>query len=331
MRLVNKYVSIALILCCSCLLLSGCASVQDSDGIEGTEEPEESEETDGHSVTGGSGEITNVEALSPEEEEAAAEEETAAEEDKPATFSFFTAFGEYMDAFLQEAVEKNPYDWSNLTRDGDILSYEDETYTSRWGVDVSSHDGVIDWAKVKEAGASFAFVRVGYRGYGEAGSLNTDEYAQSNIRGAKDAGLDVGVYFFSQAVNEEEALEEADLTLQVLDGTSLELPVVFDPENIRNDAARTDTVTGEQFTKNTIAFCDRIREAGYEPMIYCNLTWESYTLDLEQLSDLPIWYADYEPEPQTPYYFTFWQYSESAKVPGIAGDADVNLEFLEKE
>ncbi len=330
MRLVNNIVSKALILCCSCLLLTGCASDPEPEGADSlaaeteSEESEKSEESEGRTMQGGAGNITSVETRHAEEE---TEEEV---EDKPSTFSFFTAFGEYMDAYLQESAEKHSYDWSNLSWEGDIPSYEDETYTTRWGVDVSSHNREIDWAKVKEAGASFAFVRVGYRGYGEAGSLNTDEYARANIEGAKAAGLDVGVYFFSQAVSEEEAVEEADLTLEILDGISLELPVVFDPENIRNDTARTDTVSGEQFTKNTIAFCDRIREAGYEPMIYCNLTWEAYTLDLEQLSDLPVWYADYEAEPQTPYQFTFWQYSESAEVPGISGDADVNLEFIKK-
>ncbi len=324
MCLVNKFISIALILCCSCLLFTGCAPGLNSDESD----PETEEDTSAADRTGRDGENRGEDISLNEGEEKTAEEES---EERPSVFSFITAFGETMDAFLKDSVEKHPYDWSHLEWEDDMPSYEDDAYTCRWGVDVSSHDGEIDWEQVKEAGASFAFVRIGYRGYGEAGTLCRDDLGLTNIEKAKEAGLDVGVYFFSQAVSEEEALEEADLALEILDGISLELPVVFDPENIRDDAARTDTVSGEQFTKNTIAFCDRIREAGYEPMIYCNMTWEAYTLDLEQLSDLKIWYADYESEPQTPYHFTFWQYSESAKVPGISVNADVDLEFVKKE
>ncbi len=308
MSLVNKCISLAIILFSSCLLITGCANIQDS----GT--------TDSQNTDESSSRITGVQINEETQEEAP--------EEKPATFSFVTAQGEYMDAYLQESVEMIRYDWSNLKQYNEKISYEDETYTSRWGVDVSSHNGKIDWEKAKKAGITFAFVRVGYRGYGEEGSLNTDEYALENIDGAQAAGLDVGAYFFSQAVSEEEAVEEADLTLEILDGRDLELPIVYDPEDILNDQARTDTVSSKQFTKNAVAFCDRIRDAGYEPMLYCNLYWEAYRLDLTQLSDVEIWYADYEAEPQTPYHFTFWQYDESGHVDGIPGDADLDLQFL---
>lgn len=87
---------------------------------------------------------------------------------------------------------------------------------------------------------------------------------------------------------------------------------------------------GEQFTKNTLLFCELISEAGYEPMIYSNMLWEAYQLDLEQLSAYPIWYTDYEPQPQTPYHFEFWQYSNVGRVDGISGNVDLNIQLIEK-
>ena len=184
---------------------------------------------------------------------------------------------------------------------------------------------------MKAAGYDFAFLRIGYRGYGEQGTLCADAKFQQNIVNAHNAGVEVGVYLFSQAVSEDEALQEAGLVLEQLQGHSLELPVVFDPERIRDDAARTDNVTGEQFTKNTVLFCEKMKEAGYQPMIYSNMLWEAFEYDMEALADYPIWYADYEPVPQTPYYFSFWQYSEKGSVDGIAGNVDLNVQFLPQE
>ena len=139
----------------------------------------------------------------------------------------------------------------------------------------------------------------------------------------------MGVYFFSQAVNEKETLEEAAFVLKTLEGYELGLPVVFDPERIRDDEARTDEVSGEQFTKNTVLFCEKMKEAGYQPMIYSNLVWAAYEFDMKDLEAYPIWYADYESVPQTPYRFTFWQYSERGQVDGIEGNVDLNVQFCE--
>ncbi|MBO6108780.1 MAG: glycoside hydrolase family 25 protein [Eubacterium sp.] len=227
-------------------------------------------------------------------------------------------------------VKKHDYDLSKLKhREGsDKISFDDGKYTIRKGVDVSHHNGVVDWEKVKKAGYTFAFLRLGYRGYGKDGQLMVDREFQSSFKRARAAGMKLGVYFFSQAINEKEAVEEAKLVLRELNNSKLDLPVVFDPENIKNDEARTDNVDGDQFTKNTLAFSKVIKEAGYKPAIYCNMHWEDQMLDLGQLSDLPIWYADYCAKPQTPYRFTFWQYSESGKVDGISGNADLNVWFV---
>lgn len=223
-------------------------------------------------------------------------------------------------------------------------------YRMLQGIDVSKHNGVIDWQKVKASGINFAFIRIAYRGYGTSGSLKEDEMARENILGAKRAGLKTGVYIFSQAVNREEALEEADFVLSLLEnygnsaadaaedssvlqesalnGLTLELPVIFDPETIRNDVARTDNVTGEQFTENAAAFCGRIKNAGYEAGIYSNMIWEDYYFDLSELTDYPVWYADYGSLPQTPYQFTWWQYTEKGHVDGVEGAVDRNVWFV---
>ena len=247
----------------------------------------------------------------------------------PYELEYIDAYGEHHTATIDPTLKQHPYDWSHLKRKGDVLAYDgDASYTIRRGIDVSTHQGEIDWKAVKNAGRDFVFVRAAFRAYGETGKLFEDERARKNLKDAAAAGLDTGVYVFSQAVSEKEALEEAELVLNVIKDAKLTLPVVFDPEKIRNDTARTDHVSGEQFTKNTLAFCRKIREAGYEPMVYANMVWEADLYDMKQLQDLPVWYADYEPTPQTPYDFRFWQYSEKGTVPGINGKVDLDVEFI---
>lgn len=247
------------------------------------------------------------------------------------TLKFVDAWGEWHDMTVNPNVSAHNYNWDYLKNDKAGISYEgDKNYTIRKGIDVSYYQGDIDWKKVKADGYDFAFLRIGYRGYGETGSLNIDSSFYKNIKNAQSAGIDVGVYFFAQAVNEKEAIEEAEFVLEALEGYDLELPVVYDPELIRDDEARTDDVTGEQFTKNTIAFCEKIKSAGYEAMIYSNLVWEAEIFDMEQLTDYPIWYADYEPVPQTPYEFLIWQYTEKGSVNGIDGNVDLNIQFIKK-
>lgn len=186
------------------------------------------------------------------------------------------------------------------------------------------------FTKVKADGYEFAFIRIGFRGYGKEGIIKTDKMFHENIKKAQAARLDVGVYFFAQAISEEEAIEEANFVLEQLNGYELQMPVVYDPESILHSDARTDHVTGEQFTKNTKAFCETISNAGFEPMIYCNMLWQAFKLELSQLSEFPIWYADYEKLPQTPYQFAIWQYTQSGQVDGIDGNVDINIQMIKK-
>ena len=274
-------------------------------------------------------EATNKEETGPEAVPQSTALETEELEDSPEILNFVDAFGESYQVEINPRIKKHDYEFGAFWRDGMKLSYEgDVRYTYRLGVDVSYHQGVIDWDKVKADGYDFAFLRIGYRGYGQSGTINLDKQFIRNIKNAQQAGLEVGVYFFSQAVNEQEAAEEADFVLAQLKGYELQLPVVYDPESILHAKARTDNVTGEQFTKNTIVFCEKMKEAGYEPMIYSNMRWEAYQFDLEALSEYPIWYADYEPLPQTPYHFRFWQYTNEGSVSGIKGAVDLNIELI---
>lgn len=240
--------------------------------------------------------------------------------------------GDLASLFLSNMdISKHQYNWSCLKNDDTGISYEgDDRFYIRKGIDVSSHQEEIDWEAVKDDGIEFAFIRIAYRGYSDDGVLLPDEYALDNIRKATAAGIDVGVYVFSQAVNEEEAIEEARFAIDLLGDTKIPLPVVYDPENINDAEARTDDLSADQITKNTIAFCEKIREAGYSPAIYSNLKWEVLYFNMEKLKEYDFWYADYNSEPKTPCNFRFWQYSTKGTVKGIKGNADLNVEFIKK-
>lgn len=243
---------------------------------------------------------------------------------------FVDVFGQEYETEILPDVPKHDYDLNKFIHNGSKLSYDDEKYTYRLGVDVSHHQGNIDFSKVKAAGFDFVILRIGYRGYGKAGTINADKKFSEYYKQAKAAGLDVGVYFFAQAINETEAEEEADFVINTLKGIEIDLPVVYDPESILDDVARTDNVSGEQFTRNTLCFCQKISDAGYEPMVYSNMLWEAFEFDMTKISNYPIWYADYEALPQTPYAFTFWQYSNEGKVDGVSGAVDVDIELTRR-
>ncbi len=249
------------------------------------------------------------------------------------TMSFVDAHGQWYEFTPNPGITKAYVDKRDYKLVNDRMTYTGDKYKSRNGIDVSEHNGVIDWKKVKDFGIDFAIIRIGGRGYGKAGNLYADKMFDENYKKAKEAGLDVGCYFFSQAINEEEAKEEAEYVLSILDGRSLDLPIVYDPESILDDEARTDNVPGEQFTENCIVFFDTVNRENkdkgysYKTMLYANMVWEAFMLDLNKLTDTEIWYADYESNPQTPYHYTIWQYSENGNVPGVDGAVDLDVEI----
>ena len=223
---------------------------------------------------------------------------------------------------IEDAPRQIPYSQEDfvLNKDGfmECLSVPFAT-----GIDVSVYQGEIDWSAVKASGVSFVFIRIGGRGSSN-GTLYIDENAQANYRGAKKAGLQIGAYFFSQAVSVEEAREEAAFALKQTENWRLDLPLVYDWERYEK-GSRTDNMTGSLLTDCTKAFCQVIEEAGLQPMIYFNKRQGLDMLDLDVLQKYPFWLAMYDGPMDFSYRVDFWQYSDSGKVNGIEGPVDLNI------
>lgn len=232
---------------------------------------------------------------------------------------------------IDKKLEMNPYSEEDFLRENGRVTYLNGDY--RTGIDVSSHQGKVNWKKVADDGISFAMLRCGVRGYGQKGIIREDETFAYNLEHAAAVGLDVGVYFFSQAVSVEEAEEEANFVLDTLQNAPLTLPVVFDWETITaeesgEDGARTDGMDKETVTDCALAFCRVIREAGYDPMVYFNndVGYFSYDISRIQEENLPIWFASYHADyPDYYYHVDWWQYTDSGTVKGVTGDADLSI------
>ena len=219
---------------------------------------------------------------------------------------------------------KNPYGPEDfITVNGHVTCTAGHT---RRGLDVSEYQGDIDWDRVYEAGYDFVFIRLGYRGY-SVGDIFPDDRALENLAGAKAAGLDVGAYFYAQAISPAEAAEEAQWCLDLLAGESLDLPLVYDWEWVGPNA-RTGAMNKATLTECAKTFCAAIETAGYTPMIYFNNHVSRDLLDLKALEQYPFWLAQYKDQMDYPYQVDFWQYTESGKVPGIEGDVDIDLMFI---
>ena len=213
-----------------------------------------------------------------------------------------------------------------VTRNGYSFYRENGNITSIAGIDISEYQHDINWEQVKAAGVDFAMIRVGYRTYG-GGELNFDTKFKENIEQADAAGIKVGVYFFSQAVTTEEAIEEADFVLDAIKPYNITYPVVFDWELIYGETARTDSVTVDMLADCCVSFCERVKSAGYTPMIYQNKNTSLMKLDLPRLTGYDFWLAEYNTAPTYYYDFQMWQYSSSGYIPGIDGRVDMNICF----
>lgn len=245
------------------------------------------------------------------------------------TFSvFYVVIGNYDGLGLPRSMDENPYRMSALYKEDGKRCYEDEAYTSRAGIDVSYYQKSIDWDKVAADGIDFAIIRLGYRG-SDSGRLHTDSRFKENLKGAKNAGLDVGIYFFSQAVSTEEAVEEAKYVIRRIRGKGITMPVVFDMEPV-TDSDRIDGLSSREKTEIADAFCQVIERNGHQAMIYGNPHWLSTELQLAYLTEYPLWLAHYTKETDYPYHFVMWQYTDRGKVDGIKGRVDLNLLFVEK-
>ncbi len=234
--------------------------------------------------------------------------------------------------YVVEELPKSTYDNSLFqVNENGFLTYDSDEYTCKIGIDVSRYQENIDWAAVKGAGVQFAMLRLGYRGYG-TGALVMDPYFQQNIQGAQANGIEVGVYFFSQAITPEEGAEEARFCLNALKGYHITYPIVFDWESYDSSLEpRTDGLDDKILTQCAVAFCEEVEAAGYQSMVYSNLTYFYLHFDLNQLVDYPLWLAQYNSRPSFYYHFDIWQYSGTGKVPGIDGNVDLNIHFIPKK
>lgn len=226
-----------------------------------------------------------------------------------------------------EGVPISGVEQDEFVRDSERIRYTGASYATRWGVDVSNYQGSIDWQALKAQGIEFAYLRLGLRGYGEQGTLYTDRSFARYYEGAKAAGIDVGVYFFSQAVTVREAADEALFALELLDGRALDLPVYYDWEPVSADDSRTAGYDGRYLTAGAAAFCNIIEQGGYTSGVYLNRQQGYYRYDLRSLAGRSLWVADYADYPDFYYAYDVWQYEHQARLDGVNEIIDLNLEF----
>lgn len=206
------------------------------------------------------------------------------------------------------------------------------------GIDVSKWQGKIDWQKVKKAGIDFAIIRIGYRA--ENGQLYRDSNADYNIQQAQNAGILVGVYFFSTAVNQNEAIEEAEWTVSAIKGYQISYPVVYDCEGFKNDSSRMHSLAAEQRTQNALTFLDTIKKSGYDGMFYGSKSdlIDNTAFNISEIEEkYKIWVAQYKnppyPQSQAPDYngrYDMWQYTNKGVVSGVEGNCDMIVSYFEK-
>lgn len=244
---------------------------------------------------------------------------------------------------VEEIIDPNTYDnyyvycnnmdFKNLKEPGWFISYEDENYKSILGLDISEFNGRVNFYTLKDIGIDYVILRVGWRGSTEGG-IYSDKYFEDYYAEAVDAGLNIGYYFFSQAVNEDEAKEEANFVLDHIKDKQCNMFVVFDQETSVGGGGRSDYLRADTYTSNAIAFLDVIKEAGYKPMIYTNLDWarNHYHVDSFEENDIPIWLAQYNGYPNCRFNYLMWQYNDRASIKGVAnkGRTDLNLMLVKK-
>ena len=227
-----------------------------------------------------------------------------------------------------EGVPTNTYNQSAFVKNGSIMTYNDTSVRTRVGIDVSQYQGDVDWNAVARTDVDFVIARVGGRGY-TVGAIYDDTKFDEYADGAARAGLQVGAYFFSQAVSVAEAQEEAYHVLDKLRGHNITGPVVFDWEVIGKSEARTYGIETGVLCAAANAFCKIIKDAGYDPMIYITDYAGYVKYDLSEVMDYPLWYARYDVDAPSFYYeFAMWQYSSKGSVDGIKGNVDMDIWFI---
>lgn len=228
------------------------------------------------------------------------------------------------------SVKLNQYNTDSFGLDDKgIVTYQDQ---SRVGINVNSKNGDIDWQQVKDSGVSFAMIRVGYRGPVD-GEIYFDTEFNDNMQGATDAGIDIGVYFYSHAITEEEAVKEAEFVLEKIQTYQVTYPIAivweFVDESKTNGVPRTNGMQNESLSRILKAFCARVEQPGFDGAYFTGKQVGYEFLDLEALKDYDMWYMEYRKLPAFYYNFTIWQYSSEGEVPGIEGSVKMNFSFVD--
>lgn len=254
-------------------------------------------------------------------------------EDDPATDGMHTLIvhdnGEEEWVSINQYLARNDYDYSGLVYQRPLMKYyENNTRVSYAGADISKTQDYVDFLELKRAGIDFVMLRLGQRGY-SSGEITLDEYFMDNLKRATEAGLDVGVYFFSQAITVEEAEEEAQFVIDTISGNEIQYPVVFAMDAIPGEVARIDSLDKMERTNIAIAFMDKIRENGYFPMVYGDKEWLIQKLSLGSMIGYDVWLSQEKDIPDYPYQFVMWQYTTHGSIAGIAGDANLNICFID--
>lgn len=227
----------------------------------------------------------------------------------------------------------NSYNTGNFYLDEDgFMAYHDEdgNRISWLGVDLSYHQENVNWDELADSGIDFVILRCGYRGYSEGGLIK-DEKFDEYARACNAKGIPLGVYFFTQAISEEEAVKEAEFVIDTIKDYDISYPVAFDTEYVSDAEARTNLseIDDDLRTRMCVAFCERIKEAGYYPMIYASENWIRRELDYEALQEYDFWAPQYLDENDFMYDFTIWQYTERGFIKGVDEQVDLDISMVD--
>lgn len=272
-------------------------------------------------------EETKEEEKKEEEEEETSTQEESQTDDKHVEVVFRDGSKELI--AINPYRKKHTYDFTNLVSKNDLLHYyADGKQISYLGVDLSKYQKKVDFAAIQAEGIDFCMLRVGSRGY-STGTIQADEMFDSHLAGANAVGMPVGLYFYSQAVTEAEAVEEANYVINRIGTNKITYPIAFDMEFVENDTARIETLTREEKTNIALAFLNRIEEAGYTGMLYGNKEWLLKRIDIAKLEHFDIWLSQEDDIPDYPYLFSMWQYTRQGEIFGIDGYVDLNISFID--
>lgn len=298
--------------------------------------PEEEETAPEESAADTTGTETDknpyTEKLEREKEEERQREE--AEQNDPATDGKHTLItnrdGTEEWVLISPYLTKNTLDFTKMEDKAGLKRYmENGRKTSYVGVDISKHTGSVSFPRIKAAGIDYVMIRLGSRGY-STGQITLDENFKENIEGAIEAQLDIGVYFYSQAITQDEAIQEANFVVQNLEPYrgKVKYPVAFNMGFVSNDTSRIEGLGREDKTNITISFLEAVKAAGYVPMVYGDKEWFLKEVDLSKLQDYDVWLSQEEDIPDYPYRYAMWQYDTDGILNGIDGGADLNICFI---